>query len=504
MGIQDAICIQLEEHALGEVYQTWASAARNAQRTTRKEVRGLRKQLQESTTTQTAKILEAQLELKLRMSYSGWKEIYKSKKYSHLHLRYVTKTQETSKRMFGMLLAAQFEVLLKACFLAWCEKLTEQRQDTELRGLMDENMRALQKAEEAEPRMTAMLEEAEEKLMLKVAFAGWRDDVIELRQEEEFQRMARENRNLMTKSEQGALRMLVMLMGSREDLMVTTIFNVWRDDVINARIEGRVFKEVEDMQLKLKAKGAEHTKRFLGMLMGGQAQLLKKGMFAAWIDLLIEQREQKKILKLKQDMRGKSGENSKRVLGMLMTSQASVLLKSCFAAFRDMVYDQRIARVREDAAGMMSKADKTKRKMLVKLMGSQDDMVVKSLFSVWLEVCIESRRAREIDDMKRKMKATGEEHTKRFLGMLMGSQKELLLKATFAAWQEMLLELQQISDVETLRLEMKQKGLENSKRMLTMLMSSQDGLLMKAAFSGWQELIVEARQAILVDNLKNQ
>merc|ERR1712137_1134441 len=146
MGIQDAICIQLEEHALGEVYQTWASAARNAQRTTRKEVRGLRKQLQESTTTQTAKILEAQLELKLRMSYSGWKEIYKSKKYSHLHLRYVTKTQETSKRMFGMLLAAQFEVLLKACFASWCQKLTEQRQDAELqrqdaelRGLIEDN-----------------------------------------------------------------------------------------------------------------------------------------------------------------------------------------------------------------------------------------------------------------------------------------------------------------------------------------------------------------------------
>lgn len=81
---------------------------------------------------------------------------------------------------------------------------------------MAENMRALQKAEEAEQRMTSMLEEAEEKLMLKVAFVGWRDDVIELRQEEEFQRMARENRNLMTKSEQGALRMLVMGSWERE------------------------------------------------------------------------------------------------------------------------------------------------------------------------------------------------------------------------------------------------------------------------------------------------
>lgn len=186
------------------------------QRTYKKEISVLQRQLHDISTEHITLVLEAQAELKVRLAFSGWKDLYQQRKHRHLYTRYVTKSQETSKRMFSMLLSSQFEVLQKACFVAWCDALTEVRQDNGLREMMAENMRALQKAEEAEQRMTSMLEEAEEKLMLKVAFVGWRDDVIELRQEEEFQRMARENRNLMTKSEQGALRMLVMGSWERE------------------------------------------------------------------------------------------------------------------------------------------------------------------------------------------------------------------------------------------------------------------------------------------------
>jgi len=502
--IEEAICIQLQEHALADVFFYWAGAARAIQRTYKKEITVLQRQLHDTSTEHTTLVLEAQAELKVRLAFSGWKDLYQQRKHRHLYTRYVTKSQETSKRMFSMLLSSQFEVLQKACFVAWCDALTEVRQDNELREMMAENMRALQKAEEAEQRMTSMLEEAEEKLMLKVAFVGWRDDVIELRQEEEFQRMARENRNLMTKSEQGALRMLVMLMGSQEDLMVTTIFNVWRDDVINARLEGRVFKEVEALQLKLKAHGAEHTKRFLGMLMGGQATLLKKSMYAAWVDLLKEQKEQKKILRIKQAMSNKGGESAKRMLRMLMDSQDSMLLKSSFAGFRDLVSDLRVARLREDQAAMMTRADRSTRRMLTMLMGNQDDLMVKTIFSVWTEVCLENRREREVDRLRSQMKAASEVHSKRFLGMLLGSQAELLAKAVFSAWCELLVEAAQNADVENLRLEMKRKGMEQSKRMLTMLMSSQDEMVMKAAFKGWQEVVVETHQAFQVDNLRLQ
>merc|ERR1712137_225399 len=119
-------------------------------------------------------------------------------------------------------------------------------------------------------------QQAQDTLLLRLSFCIWRDDIMELRQEEEFQRMAIERRNLTSKSEKSALRMLVMLMASQEDLMVTTIFNVWRDSVTNTRLNGKVSREVEALQFKLKAQGVEHTQRFLRMLVGSQGQVLKK------------------------------------------------------------------------------------------------------------------------------------------------------------------------------------------------------------------------------------
>merc|ERR1712137_381081 len=201
---------------------------------------------------------------------------------------------------------------------------------------------------------------------------------------------------------------------------------------------------------------------------------------------------------------GKGGESAKRMLSMLMDSQDSMLLKSSFAGFRDLVHDLRVARLREEQAAMMTRADKSTRRMLTMLMGNQDDLMGKTLFSLWTEMCLECRREREVERLKFQMKASSEVHSKRFLGMLLGSQSELLTKAVFSAWCEILMEAQQNADVKNLRLEMKKKGMEQSKRMLTMLMSSQDEMVMKAAFKGWQEVIIETRQAFQVDNLRLQ
>merc|ERR1712137_1431084 len=109
-------------------------------------------------------------------------------------------------------------------------------------------------------------QQAQDTLLLRLSFCIWRDDIMELRQEEEFQRMAIERRNLTSKSEKSALRMLVMLMASQEDLMVTTIFNVWRDSVMNTRLNGKFSEEVEALQFKLKAKGIEKSRRMLMLL----------------------------------------------------------------------------------------------------------------------------------------------------------------------------------------------------------------------------------------------
>merc|ERR1711861_68899 len=80
--------------------------------------------------------------------------------------------------------------------------------------------------------------------------------------------------------------------------------------------------------------------------------------------------------------------------------------------------------------------DESRRRMLGMLVGSQSNLVMKIAFTGWSDSHYEVKKLREVERMKREMKSKGDESTKRMLGMLMHSQGEVLLKAAFAGWRE--------------------------------------------------------------------
>merc|ERR1712096_172385 len=100
-------------------------------------------------------------------------------------------------------------------------------------------------------------------------------------------------------------------------------------------------RELETLRkenLTLKMKNMEGSKRMLSALMGSQASLLIKGCFTAWRDDLGELRRQRELETLRKDnltLKMKNMEGSKRMLSALMGSQGSLLIKGCFTAWRD-------------------------------------------------------------------------------------------------------------------------------------------------------------------------
>merc|ERR1712137_1045405 len=80
-----------------------------------------------------------------------------------------------------------------------------------------------------------------------------------------------------------------------------------------------------------------------------------------------------------------------------------------------------------------------------------------------------------------------QEGTQRMLAMLLGSQAELMQKAMFTAWHELVAVMKKDRETERMKAAMKAKGDESSKRMLAMLMGSQMDVLKKASFAGWWE-----------------
>merc|ERR1712007_18084 len=111
--------------------------------------------------------------------------------------------------------------------------------------------------------------------------------------------------------------------------------------------------------------------------------------------------------------------------------------------------------------------------MLHMMLGSQGELVLKSAFTGWNEHVSLLKQEREIEKLKCGRKEKGQKSTKRMLAMLMGSQADVVKKATFASWREHLVEVKQQNDVDQIQQSLKAKGAETSKRMLGMLLGSQ-------------------------------
>merc|ERR1712206_73077 len=116
--------------------------------------------------------------------------------------------------------------------------------------------------------------------------------------------------------------------------------------------------------------------------------------------------------KMQQGMKAKGAESSKRMLGMLMGAQAETLIKATFAGWLEYVVHTKMERLKEHSMKMRSKEDESRRRMLVMLTGSQGNLLVKTTFSAWSECVHLSKQQRQVEQMRKNMRTKGDESTK--------------------------------------------------------------------------------------------
>merc|ERR1712007_318012 len=114
---------------------------------------------------------------------------------------------------------------------------------------------------------------------------------------------------------------LSMLLGSQAELMEKAAFTGWHELSVVLKKD----REVDRMKAGLKAKGEASSKRMLAMLMGSQAEVLKKAAFAGWWEHVTEIAQKRKEEQLKAKMKAKGDERSNRMMAMLMHSQTESL-----------------------------------------------------------------------------------------------------------------------------------------------------------------------------------
>merc|ERR1712176_591529 len=98
------------------------------------------------------------------------------------------KGAESNKRMLGMLLGAQAETLVKACFAGWSEFVYHAKMDR----LREDKLKMRSKEDESRRRMLGMLVGSQSNLVMKIAFTGWSDSHYEAKKLREVERMRRD------------------------------------------------------------------------------------------------------------------------------------------------------------------------------------------------------------------------------------------------------------------------------------------------------------------------
>merc|ERR1712137_1174612 len=478
-------------------FSGWAEMAHKsrAQREVEQMRKNMRSKGDESTKRMLGMLMSSQSETLMKAVFSAWWEAAVESHFARMkadlsHMK--SKGQEGSKRMLAMLLGSQGELMQKAMFTAWHELIALAKQQREV-----DRMRAGMKAkgEESTKRMLAMLMGSQEDVVKKAGFAGWHDLVVEVHQQNKVKQMQQDMR---AKGAESSKRMLGMLLGSQAETLMKASFASWQETVVGIKMD-----RIRDAASRMRSKEQESQRRMLTMLMGSQDSLLVKTLFSGWSECIYQLRQMREVEQMKRSMRSKGDESTKRMLGMLLSSQGEALLKAAFAGWHETAVESHIQRMRDDMAHMKSKKEQGTQKMLAMLLGSQAELMQKAMFTGWHELVAVLKKDRETERMKAAMKAKGDESTKRMLAMLMGSQQDVLKKATFAGWRDYVMELRQASDMEELQRVLRAKGEESSKRMLCMLMDSQAEVVVKAGFASWHDYVIGAKmERLREDKLK--
>merc|ERR1712137_688740 len=437
---------------------------------------------EQGTQKMLAMLLGSQAELMQKAMFTAWHEhvavLKKDRETERMKAAMKAKGDESTKRMLAMLMGSQQDVLKKASFAGWWEHVAEIKKENAVKQ-MQQDMRA--KGAESSKRMLGMLIGAQADTLMKMTFACWSDWVVSVR----IEKMREQSSKARSKEQESQRRMLSMLMGSQGSLLVRTSFSGWSE----LAYQSKKLREVEQMRRNMKSKGDESSKRMLGMLMSSQGEALLKAAFSGWWELVSHVIQERHIAELKNGMSSKNEESSKRMIAMLMGARTEGLIKMSFGAWKDIVGELRTQRMREENMRMRGKKDEGQKRMLAMLVGSQGNLIVKTSFAGWQELVAALKQDREVERIKSK----GDVQKNRMLAMLMGGQEHSLLKAVFAGWLELYLESKNQREVNRLTSQLKAKQDKTSKSMMRMLMGSQGNTVVKTTFNSWRDYYHEQK-----------
>merc|ERR1712137_1284587 len=328
----------------------------------------------------------------------------------------------STKKMMGLILNSQNETVLKVTFSNWRELAVETKREAEI----DQFVTAMgAKNEATSKRMLAMLMHSQGETMSKAVFSSWHDWVRDVQQ----QRLATQTRemqaNLKNKKDEGARRMLQMLMGSQSQLLLKSTFSGWRD-IRNSTVKASELEKLRAMHLQMKMKVSVKSKTLITKMFSSQLSLVMLNIFVNWHGMIKELKRTNELVRLREanmvnELKTKTC--AKKAFAALAGTKTDILLKTVYAAwrecFREVQVDTQVQKLKEENMRMMlavceqetdiarmrehtheielkheglkSRKNESSDRLVMKMLGGQSQATLKVVISAWRELFSEFR-----------------------------------------------------------------------------------------------------------------
>jgi len=459
------------------------------------------------------------------VTFQSWKEDVVEERMIKKMEMMSAQTDAAFKKTMMKLGAEQEGVLLQTTFSMWRDDYITAKEDAE-GAEMRAAMASMDAGKEKQMQRFMMKFAGDQaKVLLQRTFAGWLEDVMEIRAEKEAEKM---RKDMLSKKDSGLAKMMQKFAGDQRSVMLKSTWTAWTE--YHAEVM---------MQKALDGKKDTQLSRMMGKFARDQGAVLMRTVFGYWLDINKQARSaggarEARLKNLQHKLRitdrwctdvglqtffqfwiaevvrarirklaDKANSVLSKTLGKWGADQESQLLSATLTAWKEALAkrkeDEALDALDKKMKALAEKGDSTLQKTMAKWGAQQAETMLAAITGIWKEFVQKEKEERALEAMNQKMKDLADKGDATLQKTMMkwgAQQAETLVQVTLEAWKEDIRNVKEEAALEAINArmaDMAAKGDATLQKTMLAMGQQQGTQLVAITFQAWKEDLVELK-----------
>eukprot|EP00746_Dinoflagellata_sp_MGD_P144962 gnl/MRDRNA2_/MRDRNA2_77643_c0_seq2.p1 gnl/MRDRNA2_/MRDRNA2_77643_c0~~gnl/MRDRNA2_/MRDRNA2_77643_c0_seq2.p1 ORF type:complete len:1997 (-),score=444.86 gnl/MRDRNA2_/MRDRNA2_77643_c0_seq2:169-6159(-) len=409
----------------------------------------------------------------------------------------------SARRCLGMLFGPQGGLQRQQAFNGWRDEMINSRHARQLQQVQLTHAAQNRKARRNSFICAAKMNTSQEAIMLQTLFKVWINLVADSSRQAQYV-----THMLRVKNTRDAA--ISACIAAKNASVKFEMFVAWK----NMRIAAKYELELEIMSKQLHDKKHESARQAILILLGTQSESLLRSVLASWKDHACACRQMRYEESSKQELSNLKQIQWTQLSKMLMRFHTGNLLRDVLTVWQETLVHtaQEVKRELQEhkMKRLQVQSQSSARRVLGMMMGSQSSMVVANTFATWRRCWGLSKQEKTVEELKSEIQKVKVESLRKAMCILMDSQSGVLLQGVIACWKEMLEEKARyrtnlaMGAIGERYNEVLTQGKFCRAKLVDLYVHAQrDGLLL-FAFAMWQQSFTEFRSKIAAVEYQKQ